>query len=180
MLQYSWSGLREPLVAYRGRWISPNQALNSPAVSTGPIATGGPLEREVARKCQKIRAPSSGPITALDATLRSGFRHVDSLTHLPKANRPFDLLVFQFWSSFSKGPKRLTFYFLVFWASELRNQHVELSPPKRSDLFHLLGFQLFGSHFLERHLGPWPKKGSPFVISVFPLFESQQATIFSA
>ena len=33
-------------------------------------------------------------------------------------SRPFDLLVFQFWSIFSKGPKRLTFYFLVFWASE--------------------------------------------------------------
>ena len=30
-------------------------------------------------------------------------------SQLPKANRPFNLLVFQFWSIFSKGPKRLTF-----------------------------------------------------------------------
>ena len=38
-----------------------------------------------------------------------------SYSHLPKA----DLLTFWF-SNFgpSKGPKRLTFYFLVFWASE--------------------------------------------------------------
>ena len=40
--------------------------------------------------------------------------------HLPKANRPFDLLVFPFWSIFSKGPKRLTFYFQVLWASEFK------------------------------------------------------------
>ena len=39
-------------------------------------------------------------------------------SHLPKANRPFDLLVFPFWSIFSEGPKRLTLYFQVFWASE--------------------------------------------------------------
>ena len=32
--------------------------------------------------------------------------------------RPFDLLVFPFLSIFSKGPKRLTLYFQVFWASE--------------------------------------------------------------
>ena len=31
------------------------------------------------------------------------------LTQLFKANRPFDLLVFQFWSIFRHGPKRLTF-----------------------------------------------------------------------
>ena len=37
------------------------------------------------------------------------------IPHLPKANRPFDLLVFP-WSIFSKGPKRLTFYLQVFWA----------------------------------------------------------------
>ena len=30
----------------------------------------------------------------------------------------FNLLVFQFWSIFSHGPKRLTFYFGVLWASE--------------------------------------------------------------
>ena len=41
-------------------------------------------------------------------------------TQLPKANRPFHLLVFPFWSSFSHGPKRLTFYFWVLWASEGR------------------------------------------------------------
>ena len=33
-------------------------------------------------------------------------------------NRPFDLLVFLFWSVFSGGPKRLTFYVQVLWASE--------------------------------------------------------------
>ena len=32
--------------------------------------------------------------------------------------RPFDLLVFPFWSTFSRGLKRLTFYFQVLWASE--------------------------------------------------------------
>ena len=41
-------------------------------------------------------------------------------TQLPKANRPFNLLVFQFWSFFSKGPKRLTLYFWVVWATEER------------------------------------------------------------
>ena len=35
-------------------------------------------------------------------------------------SRPFDLLVFPFWFIFSKGPKRLTFYFQVLWASEKR------------------------------------------------------------
>ena len=33
-------------------------------------------------------------------------------------SRPFDLLVFPFWSIFSRGPKRLTFYLQVLWASE--------------------------------------------------------------
>ena len=33
--------------------------------------------------------------------------------------RPFELLVFPFWSTFSRGLKRLTFYFQVLWASEL-------------------------------------------------------------
>ena len=33
-------------------------------------------------------------------------------------SRPFDLLVFPFWSSLSHGPKRLAFYFWVLWASE--------------------------------------------------------------
>ena len=32
-------------------------------------------------------------------------------------SRPFDLLVFPFWSIF-RGPKRLTFYLQVLWASE--------------------------------------------------------------
>ena len=32
--------------------------------------------------------------------------------------RPFDLLVSLFWSTLSRGPKRLTFYFQVLWASE--------------------------------------------------------------
>ena len=40
-------------------------------------------------------------------------------------SRPFDLLVFPFWSSFSHGPKRLTFYFWVLWASE----SLKLPPP---------------------------------------------------
>ena len=33
-------------------------------------------------------------------------------------SRPFDLLVFPFWSSFGHGPKRLTFCFQVLWATE--------------------------------------------------------------
>ena len=33
-------------------------------------------------------------------------------------SQPFDLLVSPFWSSFSRGPRRLTFYFWVLWASE--------------------------------------------------------------
>ena len=32
-----------------------------------------------------------------------------SYSQLFKANRPFDLLAFPFWSIFSHGPKRLTF-----------------------------------------------------------------------
>ena len=32
-------------------------------------------------------------------------------------SRPFNLLVFSFWSIFSHGPKRLTFYFQVLWAT---------------------------------------------------------------
>ena len=42
-----------------------------------------------------------------------------------------DLLTFwffPFWSIFSKGPKRLTFYFQVFWASETRSSPVWGSP----------------------------------------------------
>ena len=43
-----------------------------------------------------------------------------NLSHSPKANRPFNLLVSLIWVPiFSKGPKRLTFYFQVLWASEL-------------------------------------------------------------
>ena len=33
-------------------------------------------------------------------------------------SRPFDLLVFPFWSIFSHGPKRLTFQLQVLWATE--------------------------------------------------------------
>ena len=41
-------------------------------------------------------------------------------------SRPFDLLVFPFWSSLSHGPKRLAFYFWVLWASEfLEASHSE-------------------------------------------------------
>ena len=35
-------------------------------------------------------------------------------------SRPFDLLVVHFWSIFSHGPKRLTFWFQVLWAIELQ------------------------------------------------------------
>ena len=46
---------------------------------------------------------------------------------MPKQNsvaqsRPFDLLASPFWSSFSHGLKRVTFYFWVLWASE-KTQH---------------------------------------------------------
>ena len=40
-------------------------------------------------------------------------------------SRPFDPLVFPFWSIFSKGPKRLTFYFQVLWASEKHNPTIQ-------------------------------------------------------
>ena len=33
-------------------------------------------------------------------------------------SRPFDLLVFQFWSICSHGPKRITFWFQALWATE--------------------------------------------------------------
>ena len=46
--------------------------------------------------------------------------HVCSIYSLAQSHF-FYLLGLQFWSSFSKGPKRLTFYFLVFWASESMN-----------------------------------------------------------
>ena len=36
-------------------------------------------------------------------------------------SRPFDLLVFPCWSIFSRGPKRLTFYKQVLWATEFSN-----------------------------------------------------------
>ena len=38
-------------------------------------------------------------------------------------SRPFNLLVFHFWSIFSKGPKRLTFCFWVLWANEFPLNH---------------------------------------------------------
>ena len=41
-----------------------------------------------------------------------------AISQLSKANRPFNFMVFKFWSIFSKGPKRLTFYFWVLWATE--------------------------------------------------------------
>ena len=48
-----------------------------------------------------------------------------SISHSPPnsvaQSRPFNLLIFQFWSIFSHGSKRLTFYFQVFWASEQRH-----------------------------------------------------------
>ena len=44
-------------------------------------------------------------------------------SHLPKANRPFKLLVSLSWAIFSTGPKRLTFYFQVLWASEAYMDH---------------------------------------------------------
>ena len=36
-------------------------------------------------------------------------------------SRPFDLLASHVWSIFSKGPKGLTFYFWVLWATEKKN-----------------------------------------------------------
>ena len=46
------------------------------------------------------------------------FLHFPCLFFSVAQSRPFNLLVFPFWSSFSHGPKRLTFYFWVLWASE--------------------------------------------------------------
>ena len=65
-----------------------------------------------------IRAlPSSGPVV-FPARLPGVGESSGSLPQLVKANRPLDLLVFPCWSIFSRGPKRLTFYKQVLWASE--------------------------------------------------------------
>ena len=43
-------------------------------------------------------------------------------------SQPFDLLVSPFWSIFSHGPKRLTFYFWVLWATETKTDaHIEIT-----------------------------------------------------
>ena len=42
------------------------------------------------------------------------------LLHSVAQSRPFDLLVFRFWSIFGHAPKRLTFYSQVLWATECR------------------------------------------------------------
>ena len=72
---------------------------------------------------------------------------------MPKANGPFDRLVFPFWSIFSKGPKRLTFYFQVFWASETGDgffvyRHVEnLNLAVTADLLSTVKLRCFAPEF---------------------------------
>ena len=45
-------------------------------------------------------------------------RDWDGIQYSVVQSQPFDLLVSPFWSIFSKGPKRFTFYFRAFWATE--------------------------------------------------------------
>ena len=65
--------------------------------------------------------------------------HVDTYlapflsSHSVVRRRPFDLLVFPFWSTFSGGPKRLTFYFQVLWASEHKDEYRR--PPQLGRIF---------------------------------------------
>ena len=51
-------------------------------------------------------------------------------------SRPFNLLVFSFWSIFSHGPKRLTFYFQVLWAIETK------APGPKGSMSYLSGLWL--------------------------------------
>ena len=44
--------------------------------------------------------------------------HLFAWTSSLGQSRPFDILVVPFWSMFSKGAKRLAFYFWVLWATE--------------------------------------------------------------
>ena len=48
-------------------------------------------------------------------------RAIDDNCHSVAQSRPFDLLVFPFWTIFRGAAKRLTFYFWVLWASEVNN-----------------------------------------------------------
>ena len=63
--------------------------------------------------------------------------------------RPFDLSVFRFRSTFSRGPKRLTFYFQVLWASEeimsfLRTPARAVPTKPRRTLVGIHGFLFLG------------------------------------
>ena len=69
-----------------------------------------------ARQPRRIPTESEASHQARSGRKKRGATGV-GFTQLPKADL-FDLLVSPFWSIFSKGPKRLTFYFQVFWATE--------------------------------------------------------------
>ena len=73
-------------------------------------------ETEVTRRAARLKDPAAEPMAHLPKRKPGG---CSSLNLSVAQSRPFDLLVFPFWSSFSHGPKRLTFYFWVLWASEI-------------------------------------------------------------
>ena len=80
-------------------------------------------------------------------------------------SRPFNVFVFHFWSIFSHGSKRLTFYFWVLWASERHNQWLSFllaslcNQAKRvpSNRSHTLR-----SRRKAKWANPFCLKGSPF------------------
>ena len=76
------------------------------------------------------------------------------LAHMPKANRPFDLLVFLFWSIFSQGARRVNFCFQVLWATDLLNQ------PGKGKLLNKNIAQMSESGFCP------PKNESPYGFDV--------------
>ena len=66
----------------------------------------------------KFRGPEKG----FQWPEERGARHARVNPNSVAQSRPFNLLVFQFWSIFSHGPKRLTFYFWVLWANEQKQR----------------------------------------------------------
>ena len=87
----------------------------------GHRAPGESAHGPAARR-QRGEVPANAALDHAEPARWAGSRRGRELAPYSLAqSRPFDLLVFQFWVPiFSKGPKRLTLYFLVFWAGELR------------------------------------------------------------
>ena len=65
-----------------------------------------------------LKGHPRGKTTDLVQALSEKTTSVASKIHLPKVNRAFHLLVSLLWPIFCEGPRRLTFYVQVVWASE--------------------------------------------------------------